>query len=114
MLVFFLQVFSATKEFVLTLLFVVVFAQIFYQLVFLSSNRKMQDSSSTAPAAPARNLQRGIVKQVLSGDSIVIRGVPKGGPPPEKQVNLSNIIAPRLARRPANENLPETKDEASA
>ncbi len=31
---------------------------------------------------------------------MVIRGQPKGGPPPEKTVCLSNVTAPRLARRP--------------
>lgn len=39
--------------------------------------------------------------QVLSGDSIIIRGAPKReGPPPERQLNLASISAPRLARRP--------------
>ncbi|XP_077975644.1 staphylococcal nuclease domain-containing protein 1-like [Styela clava] len=59
---------------------------------------------------------RGIVKQVLSGDAIIVRGQPKGGPPPEKQINLSNITAPKLARR-ANPNVAEsvtTNDEAFA
>nr|CAD7596915.1 unnamed protein product [Timema genevievae] len=50
---------------------------------------------------------------VLSGDSVIIRGVPKGGPPPEKQINLSNITAPKLARR-AIGNSEETKDEPYA
>jgi staphylococcal nuclease domain-containing protein 1 len=51
--------------------------------------------------------------QILSGDAIVIRGQPQGGPPPEKTVCLSNVTAPRMARRP-NPNLEgsiETKDE---
>uniref|UniRef100_A0A1W7R9I0 Staphylococcal nuclease domain-containing protein 1 n=1 Tax=Hadrurus spadix TaxID=141984 RepID=A0A1W7R9I0_9SCOR len=59
---------------------------------------------------------RGIVKQILSGDALIIRGQPRGGPPPEKQVNLSNIIAPKLARR-ANLNIEksqDTKDEPYA
>jgi len=43
---------------------------------------------------------RGIVKQVLSGDSVIIRGQPKGGPPPERQINFASVSAPRLARRP--------------
>ena len=38
--------------------------------------------------------------QVLSGDSVVIRGQPKGGPPPERILGLSGIVAPRLARKP--------------
>lgn len=45
-------------------------------------------------------LNRGIVKQVLSGDTVVIRGVPKGGPPPEKTLSLTSLIAPKLAKRP--------------
>lgn len=40
--------------------------------------------------------------QVLSGDSVIIRGQPKGGPPPERQLNLSGINAPRLGRRATN------------
>lgn len=53
--------------------------------------------------------------QVLSGDSVVIRGQPKGGPPPERTVSLSNITAPRLARRPNPnaEGITETKDEVN-
>ena len=37
--------------------------------------------------------------QVLSGDSLVIRGQPRNGPPPEKSLGLSNIVAPKLGRR---------------
>ncbi|KAK8384015.1 hypothetical protein O3P69_016033 [Scylla paramamosain] len=53
---------------------------------------------------------RGIVKQVLSGDAVIVRGQPKGGPPPERQINFSNVVAPRTARRATN-NAPETVDE---
>jgi staphylococcal nuclease domain-containing protein 1 len=59
---------------------------------------------------------RGIVKQILSGDAVVIRGQPRGGPPPTRTVALSNITAPRLARR-ANPNIEgssETVDEPYA
>nr|CAG4648501.1 EOG090X01F7 [Polyphemus pediculus] len=56
---------------------------------------------------------KGIVKLVLSGDSVIIRGQPKGGPPPERQLNLSGINAPRLGRRATN-NAEETKDEPFA
>ncbi|WAR09132.1 SND1-like protein [Mya arenaria] len=59
---------------------------------------------------------KGVVKQVLSGDAVVIRGQPRGGPPPERTLCFSNITAPRLARR-ANPNVEgsvETKDEACA
>lgn len=54
--------------------------------------------------------------QVLSGDSVVIRGQPRGGPPPERQLCLSNVNAPKLARR-ANPNIEgsvETRDEPFA
>lgn len=42
----------------------------------------------------------------------MVRGPPRGGPPPERTVGLSNITAPRLARRPnvANETQ-DSKDE---
>lgn len=42
----------------------------------------------------------GIVKQVTSGDTIVVRDVPRGGPPPEYTLLLTNISAPKLAKRP--------------
>ncbi|XP_014664690.1 PREDICTED: LOW QUALITY PROTEIN: staphylococcal nuclease domain-containing protein 1-like [Priapulus caudatus] len=68
-------------------------------------------AQATAPV-----LHHGIVKQVQSGDAVVVRGQPKGGPPPERTVCLSNIVAPKLARR-SNPNAPnsvETKDEPYA
>lgn len=46
---------------------------------------------------------------VLSGCAIIVRGQPRGGPPPERQINLSNVRAGALARR-AIQNQPETKD----
>lgn len=56
-----------------------------------------------------------MLRQVLSGDSIIIRGYPKRGPPPERQLNLSNISAPRLARRPGgNVKIEDAKDEPFA
>lgn len=39
----------------------------------------------------------GTVAQVLSGDTILLVGVPRGGPPPERQLSLSSIYAPKLA-----------------
>uniref|UniRef100_A0A9J7XS31 Staphylococcal nuclease domain-containing protein n=1 Tax=Cyprinus carpio carpio TaxID=630221 RepID=A0A9J7XS31_CYPCA len=59
--------------------------------------------------APAPQLQRGIVKTVLSGCAVIVRGQPRGGPPPERQINLSNIRAGALARR-AIQGQPDTKD----
>jgi staphylococcal nuclease domain-containing protein 1 len=51
---------------------------------------------------------------VLSGDSVIIRGIPKGGPPPEKQINFSSVIAPRLQRRPTTASGSESTDEPYA
>ncbi|CAH0577989.1 unnamed protein product [Chrysodeixis includens] len=67
----------------------------------------------SAPA-PAPAYKIGIVKQVLSGDTIVIRRQPQGGPPPEKIIALSGITAPKLARQRTANNDIETKDEPYA
>lgn len=50
-----------------------------------------------------------VVSQVLSGCAIIVRGQPRGGPPPERQINLSNIRTGALARR-AVQGQPDTKD----
>lgn len=43
---------------------------------------------------------RGVVKSVLSGDTLVIMGLDSSrGPPPEKQVTLAYLSAPRLGNR---------------
>lgn len=65
-------------------------------------------AAQTAPSSAA-GLQRGIVKMVLSGCAIIVRGQPRGGPPPERQINLSNIRAGAMARRAAQAQ-PDTKD----
>lgn len=41
---------------------------------------------------------RGVVKEVPSGDTLVIVGTAKQGPPPEKRITLSSLIAPKLVR----------------
>lgn len=43
---------------------------------------------------------------------MIVRGPPKGGPPPERTIGLSSVTAPRLARRPivGNESI-DSKDE---
>ncbi|KAF0877754.1 staphylococcal nuclease domain-containing protein 1 [Hyaena hyaena] len=63
--------------------------------------------TSGGPVVPT--VQRGIVKMVLSGCAIIVRGQPRGGPPPERQINLSNIRAGNLARRAAATQ-PDAKD----
>ncbi|XP_016351424.1 staphylococcal nuclease domain-containing protein 1-like [Sinocyclocheilus anshuiensis] len=50
-----------------------------------------------------------VVTEVLSGCAVIVRGQPRGGPPPERQINLSNIRAGALARR-AVQGQPDTKD----
>ncbi|EEB10167.1 nuclease domain-containing protein, putative [Pediculus humanus corporis] len=58
-----------------------------------------------------------VVKQILSGDSVLLREEPKGGPPPERQIVFSNIVAPKLARPgrgAGKDNVEETKDEPFA
>ncbi|XP_053320970.1 staphylococcal nuclease domain-containing protein 1 [Spea bombifrons] len=67
--------------------------------------------AQTTPAAPV--LQRGIVKMVLSGCAIIVRGQPRGGPPPERQIHLSNIRVGALARRAAvsQQDSKDTPDE---
>lgn len=62
---------------------------------------------------PQQITQITIVKQVLSGDSVIVWGQPKNGPPAEKTISLSNIIAPKLGRRPSPKG-EETKDEPFA
>uniref|UniRef100_A0A7N6AGU3 Staphylococcal nuclease domain-containing protein n=1 Tax=Anabas testudineus TaxID=64144 RepID=A0A7N6AGU3_ANATE len=71
----------------------------------------MASVSAPAQTAPAQTapLQRGIVKMVLSGCAIIVRGQPRGGPPPERQINLSNIRTGAMARRAA-QGQPDTKD----
>jgi staphylococcal nuclease domain-containing protein 1 len=44
-------------------------------------------------------MYRGVVKQVLDGGAVVIRGPPRNGPPAERTLALTNIDAPRLGIR---------------
>jgi len=39
---------------------------------------------------------KGIVKSIVSGDTIIIKGRAVNGPPPEKIISFSNVEAPRL------------------
>lgn len=63
----------------------------------------------------SRTQKRCVFVQVLSGDTVIVRGPPRGGPPPERTIGLSNVTAPRLARRPgiADESK-ESKDEVQS
>jgi len=44
-------------------------------------------------------MMKAVVKQVLSGDTIVLRGRATNGPPPERQLSLAYVSAPRLGRK---------------
>uniref|UniRef100_A0AC34QNZ7 Staphylococcal nuclease domain-containing protein n=1 Tax=Panagrolaimus sp. JU765 TaxID=591449 RepID=A0AC34QNZ7_9BILA len=60
-------------------------------------------------------LKRGVVKQVLSGDAIVLQGpLTSNGPPKESTVYLANIVAPRLAKRPNDTGSGGSNDEPFA
>ena len=65
-----------------------------------------ENQTERAPAAPAAPKQyfKGVVKQVMDGGAVVIRGPPRNGPPAERILALTNIDAPRLPRRPPPSN----------
>ncbi|TMS34836.1 hypothetical protein L596_002347 [Steinernema carpocapsae] len=73
----------------------------------------MTDSAPQQTPAPAGAVKRGTVKQVLSGDALILQGPAVNGPPKEITVYLSNINVPRLAKRPA-EGQPVSSDEPFA
>ncbi|KJH48241.1 nuclease-like protein [Dictyocaulus viviparus] len=71
-------------------------------------------SGSEHPSASSQlSFRRGFVKQVLAGDAVVLQGQPTNGPPPETTVYLSNVVAPRLGKRPT-ETSTATVDEPFA
>lgn len=46
---------------------------------------------------------------------MIVRGPPRGGPPPERTIGLSNVTAPRLARRPGiADDSKDSKDEVKS
>ncbi|CAI5440772.1 unnamed protein product [Caenorhabditis angaria] len=77
----------------------------------------MSDSAAATIPPPIQQAQptvrRGLVKQVLSGDAVVLQGQATNGPPPESTVYLSNVSAPRLGKRPTD-NTSATPDEPYA
>jgi len=72
------------------------------------------DRSMAEPAAQPKQYFTGIVKMVLDGGAVVIRGQPRNGPPPERTLALAEIEAPRLARRPGPNNPEGSADEPFA
>uniref|UniRef100_A0A914I7I6 Staphylococcal nuclease domain-containing protein n=1 Tax=Globodera rostochiensis TaxID=31243 RepID=A0A914I7I6_GLORO len=75
----------------------------------------MVDGQTKIAQPQENNLKRGFVKQVLSGDSVVLQLPPtvQGAVPTELTVYLANVSAPRLAKRPT-ENSEATPDEPYA
>eukprot|EP00039_Didymoeca_costata_P023675 m.7876 g.7876 ORF g.7876 m.7876 type:complete len:888 (+) comp3797_c2_seq1:3386-6049(+) len=64
----------------------------------------------------AEPLQRhqGVIKAVLSGDTVIIRDQPKGGPPPERTLSFAGLSAPRLGRGPRANETEGENDEPMA
>ena len=64
-------------------------------------------ATSTQPTQSLPQNGRAFVKAVLSGDTVILRGKPVNGPPPEKTFSLAGISAPRLgtAREPEKEEV---------
>jgi len=60
-----------------------------------------------------REKGRGVVKAVLSGDTIIVLHMAQQGPPVERQITLSSLQAPLLGRRKTQKNQ-ATEDEAFA
>ena len=60
-------------------------------------------AAERAPAAPKQYF-KGVVKQVMDGGAVVISRPPRNGPPAERILALTNVDAPRLARRPTPSN----------
>lgn len=41
-----------------------------------------------------------VVKAVTSGDTVILQGRAQNGPPPERSLSLSSLLAPKVARGP--------------
>lgn len=65
------------------------------------------------PGASSSILHCFLKFQVLDGGTVIIRGQPRNGPPPERLLALAEIEAPRLARRPGPNSV-ATDDEPFA
>jgi endonuclease YncB( thermonuclease family) len=62
-----------------------------------------------SPFVKCTYINASLTRQVLSGDTIVVMGQARGGPPPERTLSIAGITAPRLARRPG----PKDKDSGA-
>lgn len=79
----------------------------------MSSSEAANNSATESNNAPPKQFFSGICKQVLDGGTVIIRGQPRNGPPPERLLALAEIEAPRLARRPGPNSV-ATDDEPFA
>ena len=64
-----------------------------------------------AAAMSQQEWHEGIIKSVVSGDTVVIRGKPIKGPPAERTLCLAFVAAPKLASRPRAGETDARKDE---
>ena len=55
-------------------------------------------------------VHKAVVKNVLSGDTVILRGNPRpNGPPPERLFALSNVQAPRLGNKDRDDEVKQNK-----
>ncbi|GJQ13291.1 hypothetical protein GpartN1_g5082.t1 [Galdieria partita] len=60
----------------------------------------MQTSSNSQSTPPIGTFIQGVVKEVVSGDTLVITGkAARSGPPPEVRLSLSSLTAPRFSTK---------------
>lgn len=69
----------------------------------LVPNPAMAMAASAIVAGGQHSVAKRIVKWVFSGDYLVLRDHPRGGPPPEYYVNLAYVQAPRFNRTPGED-----------
>lgn len=69
----------------------------------LVANPAMAMAASAIVAGGQQSVVKRVVKWVFSGDYLVLRDHPRGGPPPEFYVNLAYVQAPRFNRTPGED-----------
>lgn len=60
-------------------------------------------ASAIVAGGQQQSVTRRVVKWVFSGDYLVLRDYPRGGPPPEYYINLAYVQAPRFNRTPGED-----------
>lgn len=69
----------------------------------LVANPAMAMAANAIVAGGQQAVAKRVVKWVFSGDYLVLRDQPRGGPPPEYYINLAYVQAPRFNRTPADD-----------